>query len=877
MRDHPAVVWLALAALTALAQPFVPGATWLMVHLVLLGALTHSAMVWSTHFTQALLKTPTDLDDRRQQNHRLALLALGTTLVLVGVPSSVWMLTLVGASLVAAAVTWHGIQLWRRLRRALPGRFRITIRYYLGAAAMLVAGAALGATLARGWDDQLRARLLLAHSLVMLLGWLGLTVTGTLLTLWPTVLRTKMDVRAEALARQALPALVVAVVLTGTAAALGQRLVVAAGLLAYAAGLAWWGRALVRPARTAPPKGFTTWSIAAALIWFAVVIAMVLVIVLTRRSWTTLADGYDTVAVAAAVGFGAQILSGALSYLVPTVIGGGPIAVRAGQAVFDTYAVLRLVLVNGGLVICLLPVPPPVRIAVSALVFIGLVSYLALLLHAIGSMLVLRKARDIGGAEPFSAADAAARVAAHKQRRVWSTDQFVAGIAVLALVTSVAGAVGRAGIGTGEVAPPSLAAGVAATGDTTTVRVEARDMRFSPSRITMPAGNRLVIDVVNVDPTSPHDLTFSSGAHTPRLMLNRTATLDVGVVGASAQAWCSVLGHRQLGMVLDVVVTGRSAAAEARPSGGASAPSKAPIRLGQMPPAGFRPVGARLPALTPERVHHVTLTITEVDLEVAPGVHQLRWAYNGQVPGPTLHGQLGDTFVVTLVNRASMGHSIDFHAGDLAPDVVMRTIPPGASLTYTFVAHRAGAWLYHCSTMPMSAHIAAGQFGAVVIEPEDLAPAADSYVLVQSEAYVDGDGTGTPKEVDAAAVAADQPDAVSFNGIANQYDAAPLVARVGGRVRIWVVDAGPNHATSFHVVGSQFDTVWSEGAYLLRGGRGPLDPAGTHSGGAQALALQPGQGGFVELSPREPGHYPFVSHVMVDAERGAHGILEVTP
>jgi nitrite reductase (NO-forming) len=26
----------------------------------------------------------------------------------------------------------------------------------------------------------------------------------------------------------------------------------------------------------------------------------------------------------------------------------------------------------------------------------------------------------------------------------------------------------------------------------------------------------------------------------------------------------------------------------------------------------------------------------------------------------------------------------------------------------------------------------------------------------------------------------------------------------------------------------------------------------------------------------EPGRYPFVSHVMVDAERGAHGVFEVS-
>jgi nitrite reductase (NO-forming) len=37
----------------------------------------------------------------------------------------------------------------------------------------------------------------------------------------------------------------------------------------------------------------------------------------------------------------------------------------------------------------------------------------------------------------------------------------------------------------------------------------------------------------------------------------------------------------------------------------------------------------------------------------------------------------------------------------------------------------------------------------------------------------------------------------------------------------------------------------------------------------------PGQGGFVELTFPEPGHYPFVSHLMVDAERGAHGSFEV--
>ena len=42
------------------------------------------------------------------------------------------------------------------------------------------------------------------------------------------------------------------------------------------------------------------------------------------------------------------------------------------------------------------------------------------------------------------------------------------------------------------------------------------------------------------------------------------------------------------------------------------------------------------------------------------------------------------------------------------------------------------------------------------------------------------------------------------------------------------------------------------------------------------LDLAPAQGGFVELALTEPGRYPFVTHAMADAERGAHGILAVT-
>jgi nitrite reductase (NO-forming) len=266
----------------------------------------------------------------------------------------------------------------------------------------------------------------------------------------------------------------------------------------------------------------------------------------------------------------------------------------------------------------------------------------------------------------------------------------------------------------------------------------------------------------------------------------------------------------------------------------------------------------------------MTLTVRDTVTEVAPGVTQTLWTYNGTAPGPVLHGRVGDTFAVTLVNDASAGHSIDFHAGALAPDGPMRTIDPGQQLTYTFRANQPGIWMYHCSAMPMSLHIANGMFGAVVIDPPD-APAVDQeFVLVQSEQYRGAAGHGAPGIADSAKIAAGTPDAVVFNGYPNQYDAAPLAVRAGERVRVWVLDAGPDRATSFHVVGAQFSTVWAEGAYRLAPG-----PDGAQTGASQALDLAPAQGGFVDLAFPEAGHYPFVSHYMVDAERGAHGVFDV--
>ena len=860
LRDYTVVAWFVAAIVVALTHRWIPEANWLLVHLVALGAITHAIMVWSAHFTAALLKTRDDDHTRRLADVRLGGLALGSLLVFIGVPTATWWLAVVGASIVSTAVLWHAIDLVGNLRRALPGRFRICIRYYVAAALCLPVGAGFGVTLAFGLGDFWHANLLVAHSLTMLLGWVGLTVVGTLVTFWPTVLRTRMDDRAERLARQALPVLLVSLAVIIAGSLFGVRVVAAVGIVGYAAGLVWFGRCLIAPARKQPPREFAAASILAGALWACVALVLTAIHVALSDD-IQLAGGYSMIASIWVVGFLVQLVTGALSYLIPSVLGGGPRVVRAGGVHFDRWATARLTVINGGLVLWLLPLPSWAMVTVSTLVLVVLSLFVPLLIVGIRAS-VLEKRRAAAG-EP-----AAPR---SERRSVFTGSGLLAGVAALALALTVGfgmdpGAAGLPG------STPTGSVDVTPTGQTVRVEVVARGMKFVPDRVEVNAGDRVVIELTNEDETNVHDLLVG-GVRTPRLAAGETAELDLGVVGTSIEGWCTVVGHRQMGMTFQVIVDGQAAGSETPTPGETDHSGHGAVGDPEATLSGV--VDPVVPAYEPADVQRYEFRVTEVPLEVAPGLWQRRWTFNGESVGPTLRLRAGDEVEITLINDGTMGHSIDFHAGAVAPDEPMRTIAPGETLIYRFTAERVGVWMYHCSTMPMSAHIAAGMHGTVIVEPAEGLPEVDrEYVVVQSEVFTDDARSAEEAtDIDPAKVSAEQIDRVVFNGVANQYDQEPFQAKVGERVRFYVLDAGPNRASSFHIVGGQFDTVFREGGYLIKDG---VDAFGTQNAGSQALALQPAEGGFVELTFPEAGHYPVVSHIMIDAERGAHGIVEVT-
>jgi nitrite reductase (NO-forming) len=296
-------------------------------------------------------------------------------------------------------------------------------------------------------------------------------------------------------------------------------------------------------------------------------------------------------------------------------------------------------------------------------------------------------------------------------------------------------------------------------------------------------------------------------------------------------------------------------------AGGAAAGAGGPsIDVTGDPAADFKAREPEAPVTPTGTVHRITMHAQEGVLEIAPGVKQMMWSFDGTVPGPILRGKVGDTFELTIVNDGTITHSIDFHASKVAWSVEMGPIAPGEKRQYNFVAQKAGIFMYHCGTPPVLHHIGNGMYGAIIIDPPDLAPVDHEFVMVQSELYA----APTGQVADLNDMLAEQWDAVVFNGYANQYLHRPIRVEPDQRIRVWVLDAGPSENSSFHVIGTIFDTVYKEGSYLLR----------PSAGGSQALDLQPAQGGFVEFTFDVPSLYPFVTHKFASASKGAVGLFQ---
>jgi nitrite reductase (NO-forming) len=408
---------------------------------------------------------------------------------------------------------------------------------------------------------------------------------------------------------------------------------------------------------------------------------------------------------------------------------------------------------------------------------------------------------------------------------------------------------------------PGATSGPVGNGDVLgTLQVKAVDLGFEPKDLHVDKAGTYAVELNNSG-ALPHDITFPDGTKATA-NAGEKATINVNVPADGVSFLCSIPGHADAGMKGSISVGTNGGGGGDH---GGPAPTTDVVADPNAP--AYTLFDAKAPAALAGTTHDIDLVIEEKLMTVAKGFVQKVWTFGGAVPGPVIRVKVGDTIRIHLKNPATsqLPHSVDFHASQVAWNDEMTDIQPGEEKIYEWKADYAGVWMYHCGTSPALHHIANGMYGMVIVEPREGLGAVDHEIaVVQSEWYL-----GPQKEpvsLSKAAAAAPAPDFVAFNGVASQYVDNPIEVRTGGRVRAFVLNAGPSVDSSFHIVGTIFNTVVKEGVQLL-----PNNPG---SYGSQAMDLAPAQGGYVEFVMPEDGLYPMVTHAFNFVGRGALGLLK---
>jgi FtsP/CotA-like multicopper oxidase with cupredoxin domain len=238
------------------------------------------------------------------------------------------------------------------------------------------------------------------------------------------------------------------------------------------------------------------------------------------------------------------------------------------------------------------------------------------------------------------------------------------------------------------------------------------------------------------------------------------------------------------------------------------------------------------------------LTATELEWETKPGTKVKAWAYNGQVPGPTIRVREGDRVRVVLKNELPESTAVHFHGLELSNDqdgvpfITQPPVKPGETYTYEFVARNPGSHMYH-SHHNSAKQVGMGLLGAFIVEPKR--PKAIEKV-----------------DVDYVMILNDGFHGYTLNG--KGFPATePIVAKLGQKVRLRFMNEGmmihPMHLHGMHMTVIAKDG-WAQPAPWK----------------CDTLNIAPGERWDVIVNCTNPGTWAFHCHILPHAE-SEHGMF----
>jgi len=252
-------------------------------------------------------------------------------------------------------------------------------------------------------------------------------------------------------------------------------------------------------------------------------------------------------------------------------------------------------------------------------------------------------------------------------------------------------------------------AGSASGGTTVTLS----EFALSPASVTVPVGGKLA--VVN-NGTVAHNVSIvGTDLKTKDLSPGEGASLDLSALKEGMYTiFCAVSGHKEAGMVGDLMVGASSDHADhmvnehrllAENDASDAAMKKPTDAYVQQLTKGANTDGVGNVPLAPkvlaDGTKEFTVTASIIDWQIDPDTTVKAWAYNGMVPGPWIRVEPGDNVRLVLRNQLPQSTVIHLHgietpnAMDGVPDVTQPPVKPGATFVYEFVAKGPALGIYH--------------------------------------------------------------------------------------------------------------------------------------------------------------------------------------
>ena len=214
------------------------------------------------------------------------------------------------------------------------------------------------------------------------------------------------------------------------------------------------------------------------------------------------------------------------------------------------------------------------------------------------------------------------------------------------------------------------------------------------------------------------------------------------------------------------------------------------------------------------RVIPIELEAREVDWQFVPGTTTRAWGYNGQIPGPTLEGRVGDVLEIRFTNRLPQPTNVHWHglrvpAAMDGTDMVQRSVASGETFVYRFRLPDAGTFWYHPHSNE-TVQLEMGLSGALIVRGAAEPQLDVERVLVLDDVRLDKQGQIAP-----------------FGGIVEHHDgregdtrlvngkAEPVLTIAAGQVERWrVINASSARYIRLSVGGTPFKLLGTDGGLL---------------------------------------------------------------